>query len=242
MEIVKLSKYEKESPISYTFGIFPTFELVNNKDSQVLEIILSTKLVISEQVKKLLSLCEDKNIKTRYDDKTISKLSPKENCFIVGVFKKYNSARKIGQKNLVLVNPSDMGNIGTIMRTTLGFGITDLIIIKPAVDYFNPKVVRASMGAIFSLNIIEYDNVEEYLSQSKNKKYFFMLKGKKVLGQFENNQDNFDLIFGNEATGLPDYLLDVDESVVIKHSNKIDSLNLPISVGIALYQFTKNKM
>ena len=67
-----------------------------------------------------------------------------------------------------------------------------------------------------------------------------MLKGKKVLGKFKIEDSKFDLIFGNEASGLPDDLLDYDESVVIKHSDKIDSLNLPISVGIALYEFSKS--
>ena len=48
-----------------------------------------------------------------------------------------------------------------------------------------------------------------------------------------------DLVFGNEATGLPEYLLNVDESVVIRHSKNIDSLNLPISVAMAIYEFSK---
>lgn len=239
-EEVKLTKYNKNYNYSYTFGIFPTFELVKNRAERVIKIILSSKLKISEDVKNLLGLCERKNIKIEYDDRVINRVADKENCFVVGVFEKYETKFDITDRNLVLFNPSDMGNMGTIMRTMLGFGISNLIIIKPAVDHFNPKVIRASMGAIFSLNILEFDSIGSYLERSKNKKYFFMLKGNNILGKFEIKDKKYDLIFGNEASGLPENLLNYDESVVIKHTNKIDSLNLPISIGIALYEFTKN--
>lgn len=239
-EEVKLTKYNKNNDYSYTFGIFPTFELVKYRAERVIKIILSSKLKISEDVKNLLNLCEKKNIRIEYDDRVINRVADKENCFVVGVFEKYETNFDICEKNLVLYNPSDMGNMGTIMRTMLGFGISNLIIIKPAVDHFNPKVIRASMGAIFSLNILELDSIRNYLERSKNKKYFFMLKGKNVLGKFKVESKIYDLIFGNEANGLPEDLVDYDESVVIKHTNKIDSLNLPISIGIALYEFTKN--
>ena len=173
------------------------------------------------------------------DDRVINKISNKENCFVVGVFKKFNG-KSSSDKHIVLVNPSDAGNMGTIMRTMLGFDITNLIVVRPCVDVFNPKVVRASMGAIFSLNIEEFENIDEYLKSNQNKKYFFMLNGKKILGNFKNTFEKFDLVFGNEASGLPEHLLNVDESVVIQHSKNIDSLNLPISVAMAIYEFNKN--
>ena len=175
-------------------------------------------------------------IEIKYDDKTINKIADKENCFVVGVFKKF-VGKNASDKHIVLVNPSDMGNMGTIMRTMLGFDFKNLIIVKPAVDIFNPKVVRASMGAIFSLNVVEYESVEDYLKSNNNKKYFFMLNGKKQLGKFENSHEKYDLVFGNEASGLPEHLLTHDESVVIAHSKNIDSLNLPISVAMAIYDF-----
>lgn len=241
MNEIKLTKYERNNNYSYTFGIFPTFELVKNCPNKAVEVVFSTKLKISADIQKLLDICKEKNIKIEYNDKIINRLVSKENCFVVGVFEKYNTQLVSDKNNIVLVNPSDMGNMGTIMRTMLGFGFCNLIIVKPAVDCFNPKVIRASMGAIFSLNIKEFDSVEEYLNYSKNKKYFFMLKGKNILGKFEIKKEKYDLIFGNEGAGLPDNLLDYDESVVIEHSDKIDSLNLPISVGIALYEFGKRK-
>lgn len=235
----KIEKYKKDGEYSFAFGAFPCFELVKQKPNQVVCLIISSKLKQTDDIRELISRCKDKNITVEENDKLIQKISDKENCFVVGVFKKYSCTKQAGN-NLVLVNPSDMGNMGTIMRTALGFDIKNLAIIKPAVDVFNPKVVRASMGAIFSLNIVEYDSVQDYLTSSNNKKFFFMLDGENELGSFVPPKQ-FDLVFGNEATGLPDYLLHQDTSVVIRHSKNIDSLNLPISVGMAIYEFCKNR-
>lgn len=233
----KIEKYKKQNDYSFTFGAFPTFELLKKKSKQAICVLLHSKLKDSEDVIKLKNLCDDKNIDYFIDDKTINKIADKENCFVVGVFKKYNGNNTTGN-HIVLVNPSDMGNMGTIMRTMLGFGIKNLDIVRPCVDIFNPKVVRASMGAIFSLNIVEFDSVEEYLQSNDNPKFLFMLNGKNILGKFET-PNKFDLVFGNEATGLPKEIETAGQTVVIRHSKDIDSLNLPISVGMAIYEFSK---
>ncbi len=235
---MKIEKYKKENDYSFTFGAFPTFELIKNKPEQMVCLLLHSKLKETEDIHKLITLCEKLKIEIKHDDKTINKIADKENCFVVGVFKKFKGAN-VDDKHIVLVNPSDMGNMGTIMRTMLGFDMKNLIVVKPCVDVFNPKVVRASMGAIFSLNIVEFDSLEDYLKSNNNKKYFFMLNGKKELGNFKNSHSKFDLVFGNEASGLPEFLINIDESVVIRHSKNIDSLNLPISVAMAIYEFNK---
>lgn len=234
---MKIEKYDKDKDFSFSFGAFPTFELVKNKAQNVVAVVYHSKLKITGEVEKLFNLCRQNGIELLQDDKTIEKIANKENVFVMGIFKKY-AGKKASGNNLVLVNPSDMGNLGTIMRTALGFGIKNLAIVKPAVDYFNPKVVRASMGAIFSLNIVEFENLADYL-KTPNKKYFFMLNGKQILGKAQIADKNFDLVFGNEAHGLPAECENYGETILIKHSNKIDSLNLPISVGIALYETFK---
>ena len=238
MENIKLEKYSKEREYSYSFGAFPTFELINKKKECAIAVLVHSKLKITEDIQKLFNTCKKENIEIVQNDKLINKIVDKENCFVVGVFRKKFGENKKG-KHLVLVNPSDMGNMGTIMRTALGFGVENLCIVKPCVDVFNPKVVRASMGAVFSLNIVEFETLEDYLKSNNNKKYFFMLNGKNKLGKFEKTNKDYDLVFGNEASGLPNELLNYDESVVIEHSKNIDSLNLPISVGVALYEFNK---
>jgi len=55
------------------------------------------------------------------------------------------------ENHIVLVEPRNMGNVGTIIRTMLGFGYRNLVMIGPAVDIFDPMVIRSTMGALFKL-------------------------------------------------------------------------------------------
>ena len=131
-----------------------------------------------------------------------------------------------------------MGNLGTIIRSAVGFGILNIAIIKPAVDLFSPKVIRSSMGAIFNVNIEYFDDFNAYLKEKRNC-YPFMLKATTSLSKVIIKEP-YSLIFGPEASGLDDSYLNVGCPLIIRHNNTIDSLNLDNAVSIALYEFTKN--
>jgi TrmH family RNA methyltransferase len=98
------------------------------------------------------------------------------------------------------------------------------------------------MGAIFSINIHYFQTYEDYCKIFPNHvKRTFMLQAKNTLQTVKFKTDKLtSLVFGNEATGLDHALLD-ENSIIIHHSDKIDSLNLPSSLAIALYEFTKQK-
>lgn len=236
----KLKSYKKDFDYSYTFGAFPTMELINFKPEAVVKVLVSSNYDKKSSEDSIYSVCNDKNIEVEENDKLFNKLSPKENCYIIGVFKKFNSQIDKNKSHVVLVNPSNMGNIGTIIRTMIGFGINDLAVIGHGADLFNPKVIRASMGAIFKLNFTHYDCFEDYIDKNgKRSVYPFMLKGAVTLDsvKVENNRP-FSIVFGNEATGLSDDFLNYGTSVLIPHHKTIDSLNLTIAAGIAIYEFS----
>jgi TrmH family RNA methyltransferase len=137
----------------------------------------------------------------------------------------------------LLVNPSNAGNLGTILRSAAAFGIDDVAIISPAVDVYDPKTVRSSMGALFHLNVCYYDTLEAYQMDVSQRHYYpFMLKATETLKKV-NPLYPCTLVFGNEATGLDDSYLALGTPVIIQHTHNVDSLNLPIAVSIALYQF-----
>lgn len=237
-----IKKYNKSSSYSYTLGAFPTFELLENYPEIVEKIMIHTtaKQEIYDKAEKL---CEQNNIQFVVNDKLLEKIREKESCIAAGVFDKFQCQMEKNQNHVVLVNPSDSGNMGTIIRTCAGFGINNLAIIEPAVDIFNPKVVRASMGSLFRINHKYFPSFEEYYHEygGNRSMYPFMLKGAKSLGSFSLNINQpFSLIFGNEATGLDDSFLEVGQSVLIAHTKAIDSLNLSLAAGIAIYEFTKH--
>ncbi len=238
---MELKPYKKEYEYSYALGAFPTIELLTHKPQKVLMVLIHSSFTNKEVLDKIKAICSKNNINIVNNDKLINKLSPKENCYIIGVFKKYSSELNANVNHVLLDNPSDMGNLGTIIRSSLGFGIQNIGIIRPGVDIFNPKVVRASMGAIFNVNIEYFNSYEEYKEKyNANIPYSFMLQASKTLQETIFPKSPVTLVFGNEATGLDIKYL-TNNSVIIKHTKNIDSLNLPSAVGIAIYELIKQQ-
>lgn len=237
---IQLKSYKKDFEHSYSFGMFPTLELLEYRPEYMIKVLVSSKAEENQGVEKIKQICSEKGIEVQVNDKAINRISPKENCYAVGVFGKYSPELRGDRNHVVLVNPSDMGNLGTIIRTSIGFGIEDIAIVRPGVDIFDPKVVRASMGAVFRMNFKYYDDFRDYMSTYNHDIYTFMLKAKMKLHDANVTSDKpFSLVFGNEGSGLSDEFLDYGTSVIIPHSKNIDSLNLSIAVGLAEYEFTK---
>lgn len=234
---MEIKSYRKDLFYSYTLGAFPTIELLKKHQKDVIKILVHSSFHNEEVLSLIHSLRKDTEI--QINDKLISKLSNKENCYLAAVFNKYQMTLNPNKNHIVLVNPMNMGNFGTIIRSALGFGFTDIAVIKPAIDIFDPKVLRAAMGSFFSSNIVYFNTIEEYKALYPNHKlHSFMLQAKKALQETEFESTPLSLVFGNESSGLPENYLD-DNSIIIKHSNDIDSLNLPTAVGIALYEVDK---
>lgn len=234
-------KYNKSDKYSYCFGGFPTYELLKSKPETAIEIIMHEKLEKNLESDKILELAWKHKIKTSTNGKLIEKLSGKGNVYIMAVFKKYTDTLDHTKNQILLHNPSDMGNLGTIIRVMLGFGYKNLAIIKPCIDIFDPKVIRASMGSIFNINIELYDNTEEYLKVNHNHMYPFMLQAEQTLHTLQAKMFPHTLVFGNEARGLDDKYLNYGTPLIIKHTHDIDSLNLSMAVGIALYEFNREQ-
>lgn len=231
-----IKPYKKDVNYSYTLGAFPTYEMIAAKPEEVIKVLVHTGYT---DTVKLSDICNKHDIPLEYNDKLINKLSDKENCYVAGIFNKYSCELKADRPHIVLVNPSNMGNLGTILRTAVGFGIYDIAVILPGADIFHPKTVRSSMGALFRLNFHLYPSYEEYRQQfPRHDVYTFMLNGEKTLTLKEcPKTELFSLVFGNEATGLDDTFLTAGTSILIPQSPDVDSLNLTIAVGIGAYVF-----
>ncbi len=237
-----MKKYKKNFDYSYALGTELTLELLLKKPEKVINVYIHSKQNKNEIFNYIESLCFENQIEMIYSDKIFNIVSQKENCYIIGAFRKYESQINPKSNHIVLVNPSNMGNLGTIIRTSIGFGINDIAIIAPAVDIFDPKTIRASMGALFNLNFQYFESFQDYLKVVDKREIFpFMLDGAKRLDKIET-PNKYSLVFGNEATGLPSEYQKYGQSILIKHLDTIDSLNLCNAVSIALYQFTKGKV
>ena len=237
-----LEAYRRDLSYSYAPGVFPSMEAMQKRPELVRRLLISSRGQESEGVRKLCALAEQYHIRVEIADKALSRISGKENCFAAAVFEKRAAAFSEGD-HIVLHHISDAGNLGTILRAALGFGYLNIAIIRPATDVYDPKVVRASMGAIFSLRVKEYDDFESYRGEYPiHAPYPFMLDGSVMMDDAVRTAHYpCALIFGNEGAGLPPEFAHLGQPVRIPHSNAIDSLNLSVAAAISMYAFRRQE-
>ena len=241
MYIPKIKRYQKKFDYSYSFGIYPTLDLIKHRRDSVYKVLVKSQTDDSKGIEEIRELCELHNIPMEIADRGIDKIATKENTYVVGVFKKYESELEDNCNHLVLVEPRNMGNLGTIIRTMLGFGFNNLAIINPATDIFDPMVVRSTMGAVFQINFKYFDSFEEYQKDFPNQNlYPFMLDGAEDITKLIFKEP-FSIVQGNESKGLPSEYQDIGQSVYIPHGERIDSLNLSVATGIGLWESVRNK-
>ncbi|HKX73746.1 MAG TPA: TrmH family RNA methyltransferase [Candidatus Saccharimonadales bacterium] len=237
----KFKPYKKGSEYSFTSGIFPTIELLTRQPGAALQVYLAPNSDHSQGVRKIRELCAQRGIPLEVNDKAINRLAPSSHSFALGVFKKYATPLATDAPHVVLVNPDDAGNMGTILRTMLGFGHRDLAVIRPAVDALDPKTVRASMGSVFSQRIEYFDSIDDYIARFSHHLYPFLLEGSSPLRQVSFAKP-YSLVFGNEGAGLPAVYQQMGTPVRIEQDDAVDSLNLAVATSVALYHaYISNK-
>ena len=237
-----LSPYKAELDYSYAPGAFPAMECLLHRPECVRRVLVHSRAEGTEAAEKLTRLAEKLHVRVEIADKALARLSGKENCFAAAVFGKFSDELKSGAPHVVLHHPSDSGNVGTILRTALGFGVEDVALIRPCVDVFDPRTVRASMGSLFSLRVRVYDDFDGYLAEHPGRAlYPFMLDGSRSLPDVLDGDipANWTLIFGNEGSGLPPEFARMGQPVRIPSNDRIDSLNLSVAAAIGIYGFTR---
>ena len=236
--MIKVQGYKSDNSTTYGLGATIAMEyLLKNRDV-VSAIILHPSFRSEETIAKIRSICGN-DIPVSVEEKPFNILSKKDNCYVICAIDKKPEPIRAGN-HMVLVDPSNCGNLGTIVRSCLGFGVEDIAIVGPkAADPFDPKTIRASMGACASVRIEVFETFEEYSKRfPENNLYPFMLDGSTKLQETKINKP-FSLIMGNEATGLDPAFKNIGQPIRIEHSGNIDSLNITIAASIGLYEATK---
>lgn len=238
---LKYAKYGREDAYSYTLGAFPTMELLLTRPDVVKEVLYHRDVLVSPHFEEMKSACEERHLIFREASKQVERLRDKDKCLVIGVFEKFLAKLDASAHHLVLVHPGDMGNLGTILRTALGFSFQNIALIEPCCDPYHPKAIRSSMGALFKLQLQLFPSFEDYLKDygAEDRSFYpFMLPAKTELkNQSFEGRGPKSLIFGNESSGLDPSFIELGSPTLIGHSSEIDSLNLAMAVGIALYDF-----
>ena len=194
-----------------------------------------------------LILLEDINlnidVKTNYVTKNvlnfISNLDTPNG--IIGICRKKDSFLK-GNRIVILEDIQDPGNLGTIIRSCVAFNVDTLVLSSNTVDLYNSKVIRATQGMIFKLNIIISDNLEVLIKDLKQRNYKIYstnVKNGNSLKTIEK-KDVFAIIMGNEGNGVSNKLNSLsDEFLYIDMNKNCESLNVAVATSIILYELDK---
>ena len=235
----KLEPYSRKLTYSYALGVFPSLMLMEAQPQRALRLLLHPDGLKNEGVVKLREMCAARGVREEMAERVLRRESKKDNCFAALVFEKFDSDLDPAACHAVLCQISDSGNLGTAMRSLLGFGIRDVALIRPCVDVFEPHALRASMGAFYKLRVHTYDRFDDYRAAHPDRPLFpFMLDGAIPLNAAARGaKPPFSLVFGNEQTGLPPEFAQLGQSVMIPQSSEIDSLNLAVAVSVGSYVF-----
>ena len=167
------------------------------------------------------------------NEEIIRKLASSENpegVVFICDFLKPKKDKKDYHKIIYLDHVSDPGNLGTIIRTAVAFNYDAVILSEGSVEIYNEKVLAASKGAIFAIDIFN-DDIDNYdypiIVSTLNDKSVPLNNAKKP--------DNFILVLGNESHGVSKEICEkATDFVKIEMSDNIDSLNVAIAAGILM--------
>ena len=168
---------------------------------------------------------------------------------IIGIYKtkEFNLNEFSPEENasvIVVESVEKPGNLGAILRSCEAFGIDALIVTDTKVDFYNPNVLRSSVGCFFGMNVFSASNEETlaFLQKNNFKIYTtFMDESAEDLYQ-KNFSEKSALFFGTEHSGLSDFWLNKGENILIPMAGTIDSLNLSNAVAITCYEILRQKL
>lgn len=149
---------------------------------------------------------------------------------LIAVFKRRNQQTDSTKKGIVLDGVQDPGNLGTILRIADWFGVSQIICSHETVDVYNPKVIQASMGAIYRINVV-YTDLYNFLSNTNQPSYAALLDGTDF--QKVSFEENALLIMGNEGKGIHNELLPfIQHRITIPKIGQAESLNVGTATAV----------
>lgn len=205
-------------------------------------------LLLSTRVKLVKLVCLDKygSLFSDYepivveDYKQLAELSDqKQPEGVLGVYQQEAISNKQpkNERVLLLDRIQDPGNLGTLIRLAHWYNLDKVIALKGSVDFYNPKVVQSSMGAV---GFVDLEVAERFENQTLPSPILVADMGGENILTLEPKPSTFTLVLGNEANGVDTSILQNKNSSVVSipgfndHSSLVDSLNVSIAGGILL--------
>lgn len=225
---LKNKKYRDEEGLFLVEGEHLVLEAI--KSNLAVELMLEENTVFPIDILKCYA--------TKEVLKKISSLDTPPNMIAIVKKKKEEDYKN---KLILIDSIQDPGNLGTIIRSAVAFNIDTVVLGNNTVDLYNEKVIRATQGLLFHINIIKRD-LKEFVKKLKNDNY--QILGTKVThGTLVENislKNKYAFIMGNEGNGVDEELLDLcDDYLYIGMNDLCESLNVGVASSIILYELDK---
>ncbi len=168
---------------------------------------------------------------------------------IIGIYKiktKELNEVRLPENSLIVVLESveKPGNLGAVLRTCDGAGVGLVVVCDPLVDFFNPNVIRSSVGTVFTNQLVSTTK-EELVSWLKKEKIqilsTFLKPNTKSLYEMDFSKSSA-IVLGTEAFGLTEFWVEnSDELIKIPMNGKVDSLNVSNAAAICIYEAVRQR-
>lgn len=246
MRLRDMRRYRRDDGHSYALGTFCVLELLTRRPAQALRVVLDPGAVDSPGGRLVVQAAEQAGVPLDVDARVPAALTRKGNVHAVAAFEKFVAAPDPAADHVVLVRPADFGNLGTIVRTMAGLGATDLVVVPPAADLFDPQVVRASMGSVFGLRSAVVPDLATYAAPGTHRLFLFRTGAGAVLDTVGFTRPAA-LVFGPESSGLLASDLPPAAAagpraavgVAIPQASTVDSYNLATSVALGVWELRR---
>jgi len=236
-------KKNREKYQQATLEGFRLIEEVANSETNIEHIYCIPKMIGIVSNNNLFNAYE-KTMISEQECKAISETKNSQGIIALASIEKYSSNKidNINNENiLILDGVSDPGNLGTIFRNCIWFGIHSIILTENSIDPFNLKCIRSGMGSHFYFNNIVKENSKKIIKHLKKYNYNTLVAD--LNGENINNinyKNNWALVLGSEANGISSNF-EAFKKVTINKIGNIESLNVSVASGILLNDLINKK-
>lgn len=236
--LVEGIKMYLEAPIDRIRDVYISEQLLekcqNGQESKAQELLLRLKYTGYEEVSKEVF-------------EKMSDTQTPQGILVVVDRPEYTLEDMLKEENPLLVileDIQDPGNLGTILRTGEGAGITGVIMSKNTVDIYNPKTIRSTMGSVYRVPFLYTEDLQDTIKTLKKRGvtlYAAHLKGKKEYDEFSyKNACGF--LIGNEGNGLKDETAAMADTYLrIPMEGEVESLNAAIATSLLIYEVHRQR-
>lgn len=208
------------------------------------ESLFATNEFIEKNKKSFKQILDKSSAENYYliDDRINKSFSDLDNPpGICAVYKKEKKYININEEVVYLNSINDPGNVGTILRSALAFGLKNIVLDEGCADLYNYKTIQAAKDSIFKLNI-EIDKNLKIFNKIKDEMEIIstsLEKGGDI--SILNEKNKFCLVFGSESHGVNEEILNKSDNFIkIKISDNIESLNVASSAAIIFHYIFNN--